>query len=81
MENSEKKHSLSLFAKRDSRSLMKICGLLARRGYDIESLNFSHIRETGLAKPIIVINSDREAELVKSQLYKLIDTVHAVWLN
>lgn len=55
---------------------MRIAGLFARRGYNIESLSVAQTHEPGLSRTTFVVTGeDNQVEQMQKQLLKLIDVV------
>lgn len=59
--------------------LVRIAGLFARRGFNIESLSVAQSSRPGLSRTTFVISSqDESIEQVEKQLQKLIDVVKVI---
>ncbi len=55
------KHILAIVARNRSGVLMKIIGLIARRGYSIESLTSGSAQKKGYARLTIIVDTDEQA--------------------
>lgn len=70
------KHVLSVTVRDKPGVLMRIAGLFARRGFNIESLAVSQSETPGISRTTFVITGeDRVIEQVEKQLQKLIDVI------
>jgi acetolactate synthase-1/3 small subunit len=59
--------------------LLRIAGLLARRGVNIESLSVAQSSQPGLSRTTFVVNSEEQSiEQVGKQLHKLIDVITVI---
>ena len=68
------KHTLSVLVEDESGVLSRICGLFARRGFNIESLAVGPAEQQGISRITMVIPGDnRTIEQLIKQLYKLIN--------
>lgn len=68
------KCTLSLLVEDEFGVLSRICGLFARRGFNIESLSVGPAEQIGLSRVIIVLPTDpKTIEQITKQLYKLIN--------
>lgn len=73
---SERLHVLSVTVRDQPGVLMRIAGLFARRGYNIESLSVAQTHEPGLSRTTFVVTGeDNQVEQMQKQLLKLIDVV------
>ncbi len=69
-------HVLSVQVRNRSGVLMRVAGLFARRGYNIDSLAVGTTETPDMSRMTIVVEGDdRIIEQVTKQLYKLIDVV------
>ncbi|MDO4541748.1 MAG: acetolactate synthase small subunit [Bacillota bacterium] len=69
-------HVLSVLTRNRSGVLMRVAGLFARRGFNIESLTVGTTENPDISRMTIVVQGDdRVIEQVTKQLYKLIDVV------
>ncbi len=72
------KHTLSVLVENKPGVLARVSSLIARRGYNIESLVVSRARESGYARMTITCSGDEEVfEQIIKQLAKLVDVVRA----
>jgi len=70
------KYTLSLLVEDDFGVLSRICGVLIRRGFNIESLCSGPSEHIGFSKINIVVVSDfRAIEQIIKQLYKLMNVI------
>ena len=68
------KCTLSLLVEDEFGVLSRICGLFARRGFNIESLSVGPAEQIGISRIIIVLPADLKIiEQLTKQLYKLIN--------
>ena len=68
------KCTLSLLVEDEFGVLSRICGLFARRGFNIESLSVGPAEKIGISRIIIVLFADvKIIEQLTKQLYKLIN--------
>jgi acetolactate synthase I/III small subunit len=59
--------------------LVRIAGLFARRGFNIESLSVAQSEEPGISRTTFVVNGeDTVLEQVQKQLQKLIDVIKVI---
>ncbi len=71
-----KQHVISILAEDHPGVLSRISGLIARRGYNMESLSVGHTHKKGISRFTIVVNGDdRVLKQIVSQLSKLIETL------
>lgn len=69
-------HVLSVQTRNRSGVLMRVAGLFARRGFNIDSLAVGTTENPDISRMTIVVEGDdRIIEQVTKQLYKLIDVV------
>ncbi|EHM09371.1 acetolactate synthase, small subunit [Thermanaerovibrio velox DSM 12556] len=69
-------HTLSILAEDHPGVLMRIAGLIYRRGYNIQSLSVGPTHEEGISRFTVVIQSDRrEIFPLMGQLRKLIEVL------
>jgi acetolactate synthase-1/3 small subunit len=70
------KCTLSLLVEDEFGVLSRICGLFARRGFNIESLSVGPAEQIGISRIIIVLPADiKIIEQLTKQLYKLINVL------
>jgi acetolactate synthase I/III small subunit len=73
------KHILSVTVRDQPGVLVRIAGLFARRGFNIESLSVAQSETPGLSRTTFVVTGDDETiEQVEKQLQKLIDVIKVV---
>ena len=73
------KHVLSVTVRDQPGVLMRIAGLFARRGFNIESLSVSQSEAPGISRTTFVVSGeDRTIEQVEKQLQKLIDVLTVI---
>lgn len=66
--------TLSILVDNQPGVLTRICGLVARRGFNIESLAVSHTEDSSRSRVTVVVDADEEVvEQVRKQLEKLIN--------
>ncbi len=76
---STRKHVLSVTVRDQPGVLYRIAGLIARRGYNIESLAVAQTETPGFSRTNFVLTSDDETvEQVQKQMQKLIDVIKVV---
>ena len=72
-------HIMSVTVRDKPGVLVRIAGLFARRGFNIESLSVAQSSRPGLSRTTFVISSqDESIEQVEKQLQKLIDVVKVI---
>lgn len=72
-------HVLSVTVRDQPGVLVRIAGLFARRGFNIESLSVAQSEEPGLSRTTFVVRGDSATvEKVEKQLQKLIDVVRVI---
>ena len=70
-------HTLSIFVNNKAGVLMRICQVFARRGYNIESLVVSQVRDPHFSRMTIGLKGAPEGlEQIVKQVTKLIDVMH-----
>lgn len=73
---STKKHILSVTVRDEPGVLVRIAGLFARRGFNIESLAVAPSGQEGISKTTFVVTGDdNDINQVEKQLFKLIDII------
>jgi acetolactate synthase-1/3 small subunit len=73
------KHVISVTVRDQPGVLMRIASLIARRGFNIESLSVARSEEPGLSRTTFVLVSENESvEQVEKQLQKLIDVITVI---
>lgn len=71
-------HTLAVLVENHPGVLIRVAGLFARRGYNIDSLTVCQTEDPELSRMTIVVNGDDQViEQVKNQLSKLV-VVHTV---
>lgn len=77
-----KRHVLSILVRNYSGVLMRIAGLFARRGYNIESLTVGTTEDEGVARiTVTVFGDDYTLGQIKKQLIKLYDVMKVIELK
>ncbi|HZW99121.1 MAG TPA: acetolactate synthase small subunit [Trueperaceae bacterium] len=70
------RHVLSVTVRDQPGVLLRVAGLFARRGYNIESLSVARTEHPGLSRTtFVVMGEDSTVEQVSKQLQKLIDVI------
>ncbi len=73
------KHVMSVTVRDQPGVLVRIAGLFARRGFNIESLSVAQSELPGISRTTFVVTGDDETiEQVEKQLQKLIDVIKVV---
>lgn len=73
------RHILSVTVRDRPGVLLRIAGLFARRGYNIESLSVAQTEKPGLSRTTFVVTGeDATIEQVEKQLQKLIDVISVI---
>lgn len=76
---SARRHVISVTVRDQPGVLVRIAGLFARRGFNIESLSVAQSESPGLSRTTFVVNGDSDTiEQVKKQLQKLIDVIRVI---
>jgi len=74
-----RRHVLSVTVRDQPGVLVRIAGLFARRGYNIESLSVAQTHEAGMSRTTFVVTGeDDRLEQMEKQLQKLIDVVKVI---
>ena len=74
-----KKNVISVTVRDRPGVLVRIAGLIARRGFNIESLSVSQSEEPGFSRTTLVLTGgDDSVEQIEKQLQKLIDVIKVV---
>lgn len=74
-----RRHVLSVTVRDQPGVLVRIAGLFARRGYNIESLSVARTDEPGMSRTsFVVTGEDGQIEQMQKQLQKLIDVVKVI---
>ena len=77
-----KKMVLSILVENTAGVLMRVAGLFARRGYNIDSLTVSETETVGMSKmTIVVCGEDEILEQIQKQLSKLIEVKEIIELK
>lgn len=75
----EQRHVLSVTVRDQPGVLVRIAGLFARRGFNIESLSVARSELPGVSRTTFVVNGDDATiEQVEKQLQKLIDVITVI---
>jgi acetolactate synthase I/III small subunit len=73
------RHVISVTVRDKPGVLVRIAGLFARRGFNIESLSVAQSETPGISKTtFVVLGADGVIEQVEKQLYKLIDVIKVI---
>ncbi|HKI59094.1 MAG TPA: acetolactate synthase small subunit [Trueperaceae bacterium] len=73
------KHVMSVTVRDKPGVLVRIAGLFARRGFNIESLSVAQSEEPGVSRTTFVVQGeDATLEQVQKQLQKLIDVIKVI---
>ncbi len=73
------RHVMSVTVRDQPGVLVRIAGLFARRGYNIESLSVAQSETPGVSRTTFVVSGeDRTIEQVEKQLQKLIDVIKVI---
>lgn len=73
---------LSILVENTAGVLMRVAGLFARRGYNIDSLTVSETETVGMSKMTIVVSGEDEIlEQIQKQLSKLIEVKEIIELK
>jgi len=76
---SPRRHVMSVTVRDRPGVLVRIAGLFARRGFNIESLSVAQSEEPGISRTTFVVSGqDETIEQVQKQLQKLIDVLKVV---
>lgn len=76
---SARRHVMSVTVRDRPGVLVRIAGLFARRGFNIESLSVAQSEEPGISRTTFVVaGQDETIEQVQKQLQKLIDVIKVV---
>lgn len=72
-------HVISVTVRDRPGVLVRIAGLIARRGYNIESLSVSQSEQAGFSRTTLILgNGEEPIEQIEKQLQKLIDVIKVV---
>ena len=73
------KHVVSVTVRDQPGVLVRIAGLFARRGFNIESLSVAQSEMSGISRTTFVVSGeDRTLEQVQKQLQKLVDVIKVI---
>lgn len=73
------RHVLSVTVRDQPGVLVRVAGLFARRGFNIESLSVAQSEQSGISRTTFVVTGeDSRIEQVEKQLQKLIDVIKVV---
>ncbi len=73
------RHVLSVTVRDQPGVLLRVAGLFARRGYNIESLSVAKTERPGLSRTTFIVSGeDSTVEQVSKQLQKLIDVITVI---
>jgi acetolactate synthase I/III small subunit len=76
---SETRHVMSVTVRDQPGVLVRIAGLFARRGYNIESLSVAQTETPGISRTTFVVSGeDRTFEQLEKQLQKFIDVIKVI---
>jgi len=76
---SVRRHVMSVTVRNQPGVLVRIAGLFARRGYNIESLSVAQTHEPGMSRTTFVVTGeDDHIEQMQKQLQKLIDVIKVI---
>jgi acetolactate synthase-1/3 small subunit len=75
------KHTLSILLQNESGALVRVAGLFAARGYNIDALSVAATVDPQLSRLTLVLQgSDASVEQVIKQARKLVDVIEATEL-
>lgn len=76
------KHTLSILLQNEAGALVRVAGLFAARGYNIDSLNVAATADAQVSRLTLVLQGDDASiEQVMKQARKLVDVIEAVQLQ
>ena len=76
------KHTLSILLQNEAGALVRVAGLFAARGYNIDSLNVAATADTEVSRLTLVLRGDDASiDQVVKQARKLVDVIEAVQLQ
>ena len=76
------KNTFTILSEDNPGVLMRIAGLIYRRGYNIESLSVGHTDTPGVSRFTVVIDGEEGAyDQIKKQLLKLIEVIDVINLT
>ena len=76
------RHTLSILLQNEAGALVRVAGLFAARGYNIDSLNVGATADTEVSRLTLVLQgNDASIEQVMKQARKLVDVIEAVELH
>jgi acetolactate synthase-1/3 small subunit len=76
------KHTLSILLQNEAGALVRVAGLFAARGYNIDSLNVGATADTEVSRLTLVLQgNDASIDQVMKQARKLVDVIEAVELH
>lgn len=76
------KHTLSILMQNESGALVRVAGLFAARGYNIDSLNVAPTADIEVSRLTLVTQgSDESIDQILKQARKLVDVIEAVELQ
>lgn len=82
VEKSEKKHIIGILVEDHPGLMSKLCGLFARRGFNIDTIIVGKTAQEGVSHIVISLTADdRTIEQVEKQVKKLIDVIKIIDLN
>jgi len=74
-----RRHVLSVTVRDEPGVLVRIAGLFARRGFNIESLSVAQTERPGISRTtFVVIGEEETVEQVEKQLQKLVDVIKVI---
>lgn len=75
----EQRHVISVTVRDQPGVLVRLSGLFARRGFNIESLSVARSEQPGISRTTFVVSAeDATIEQVQKQLQKLIDVIKVI---
>ncbi len=76
------KHTLSILLQNEAGALVRVAGLFAARGYNIDALSVAATVDTEVSRLTLVLQgNDASIEQVMKQARKLVDVIEAVELH
>ncbi len=70
------KHTIGMLVYDEPGVMAKICGMFARRGFNIDTITVGKTQAEKMSKIVIsVIGDDREIEQIEKQLNKMVDVI------
>lgn len=79
MKQEQKRNIVSILVHNNPRVLMKISGLMARKGFNIKNLSLGRTKRKDMSRITVVLESrNGEVDRLKNELYKVIQTVRVL---